>query len=151
MSTSSNPAPDPKTLLVVDDDLSVLTVVRCMLETGDYNVLLAHSAEVALRLVERDYLTIDLVLLDVVMPDLSGPELAERLLAIRPDLKVLFMSGYADAEVVRVKILGRKLELLPKPFTSDGLRDVIDRTLNTPMHRSVAAGANGPSLSRFLR
>jgi DNA-binding NtrC family response regulator len=122
-----------------------------MLETGDYNVLLAPSAEVALRLVERDYLTIDLVLLDVVMPDLSGPELAERLLAIRPHLKVLFMSGYADAEVVRVKILDRKLELLPKPFTSDGLHDVINRALNTPMYRSAAAGANGPSLSRSPR
>ena len=146
MSTSSNP-----TILVVDDDPSVLSVVRCMLESGDYNVLLAPSAEVALRLVERNDLMIYLVLLDVVMPDLTGPELAERILAIRPNLKVIFMSGFADAEVVRVKILDRKLELLPKPFTSDGLFDVIERVLNTPMHRSAAAGANGPSFSRFPR
>jgi two-component system cell cycle sensor histidine kinase/response regulator CckA len=151
MSTSSNPMPDAPTILVVDDDLSVLTVVRCMLETSDYNVLLAPSAEVALRLVERDYLTIDLMLVDVVMPGLSGPELAERILEIRPHLRVLFMSGYTDAEVVRVKIVDRKLELLPKPFTSDGLRDVIDRALNTSMHLSAAAGVNGPSLSRSPR
>ncbi len=149
MSTSSNPTPDPATILVVDDDPSVLSVVRCMLETGAYNVLLAPSAAVALRLVERRDLMIDLVLLDVLMPDLTGPELAERILAIRPHVKVLFMSGFADAEVVRVKILDRKLELLPKPFTSDGLHDVIDRVFNTPMHRSAAAGANGPSFSRF--
>lgn len=57
-----------------------LTVVKCMLETSDYNVLLASSAEVALRMTERTDLTIDLMLIDVVMPDLSGPDLVERVL-----------------------------------------------------------------------
>src|SRR5437868_3095407 len=114
MSVASNPIPDPKTILVVDDDLSVLTVIKCMLENGDYNLLLAHSAESALRMVERDDLTIDLMLIDVVMPDTSGVDLAERILAIRPHLKVIFMSGYTDSEVVRVKILDRALGFLPK-------------------------------------
>jgi len=151
MSTSSKAVPGPATILVIDDDPSVLTVVHCMLGTGGYNVLLAPSAEVALRLVERNDLMIDLVLLDVVMPGVTGPELADRILAIRPNLKVLFMSGFADAAVVRVKILDRKLELLPKPFTSDGLLDVIERMLNAPMHRSAAAGANGASFFPFPR
>ncbi len=54
LTTASNPLPDPKTILVVDDDLSVLGVIKCMLECGDYNVLMAHSAETALRMAERE-------------------------------------------------------------------------------------------------
>jgi len=140
MSVASNPIPDPKTILVVDDDLSVLTVIKCMLENGDYNLLLAHSAESALRMVERDDLTIDLMLIDVVMPDTSGVDLAERILAIRPHLKVIFMSGYTDSEVVRVKILDRALGFLPKPFTSDGLLERLEKVLSPGRRRSFAAG-----------
>jgi len=140
MSVASNPIPDPKTILVVDDDLSVLTVIKCMLENGDYNLLLAHSAESALRMVERDDLTIDLMLIDVVMPDTSGVDLAERILAIRPHLKVIFMSGYTDSEVVRVKILDRALGFLPKPFTSDGLLERLEKVLSPGRQRSFAAG-----------
>jgi len=122
----------PKTILVVDDDLSVLTVVKCMLEASEYNVLLANSAEVALRMAERKDLTIDLILVDVVMPDLSGPDLAERILAIRPYQKVLFMSGFTDHEVVRVKVLDVGLRLLPKPFTPDGLLEAVQMVLSAP-------------------
>ena len=138
MFTTFNTQPEPKTILVVDDDLSVLSVIKCMLECGDYNVLMAHSAETALRMVERDDLTIDLMLLDVVMPDISGPDLAERILAIRPHLKVLFMSGCTDSEVVRVKILDRALGFLPKPFTSDSLLERVQKVLNPAVQRAVA-------------
>ena len=62
----ANSEPDPKTILVVDDDLSVLSVIKCMLECGDYNVLMAHNAESALRMADRDDLAIDLMLIDVV-------------------------------------------------------------------------------------
>ena len=69
----STPLPDPKSILVVDDELSVLNVIKCMLESANYSVLSANSAESALRLAERRELTIDLALIDVVMPDGSGP------------------------------------------------------------------------------
>ena len=138
MFTTFNALPEPKTILVVDDDLSVLSVIKCMLECGDYNVLMAHSAETALRMVERDDLTIDLMLLDVVMPDISGPDLAERILAIRPHMRVLFMSGCTDSEVVRVKILDRALGFLPKPFTSDSLLERVQKVLNPAVQRAVA-------------
>jgi DNA-binding NtrC family response regulator len=138
MFTTFNTLPEPKTILVVDDDLSVLSVIKCMLECGDYNVLMAHSAETALRMVERDDLTIDLMLLDVVMPDISGPDLAERILAIRPHMRVLFMSGCTDSEVVRVKILDRALGFLPKPFTSDSLLERVQKVLNPAVQRAVA-------------
>ena len=142
LTTASNQVSDPKTILVVDDDLSVLSVIKCMLENGDYNLLMANSAKRALRMADRDDLTIDLMLIDVVMPDVSGPDLAERILAVRPHLKVLFMSGYTDSEVVRVKILDRALSFLPKPFTSDGLLERVQQILSPPTYRSVAAGSS---------
>jgi len=95
-------------------------------------VLLANSAEVALRMAERNDPTIDLMLIDVVMPDLSGPDLGERILAIRPQQKVLFMSGFTDHEVVRVKVLDRGLRFLPKPFTPDGLLEAVQMVLSAP-------------------
>ncbi|HXI42274.1 MAG TPA: response regulator [Bryobacteraceae bacterium] len=143
MFMASNPVPEPKTILVVDDDLSVLGVIKCMLECGDYSVLMAHSAETALRMAERNDLTIDLMLIDVIMPDISGPDLAEKILAMRPHLKVLFMSGCTDSEVVRVKILDRALGFLPKPFTSDGLLERVQKVLEPIVHRSVA-GVGAP-------
>jgi DNA-binding NtrC family response regulator len=139
MFTTFNTLPEPKTILVVDDDLSVLSVIKCMLECGDYSVLMAHSAETALRMAERGDLTIDLMLIDVIMPDISGPDLAEKILALRPHLKVLFMSGCTDSEVVRVKILDRALGFLPKPFTSDGLLERVQKVLEPVVHRSVAS------------
>jgi len=139
MFMTTNLEPETKTILVIDDDLSVLSVIKCMLESGDYNVLIAHSAESALRMAEREDLTIDLMLIDVLMPDVTGPELAERIVAIRPHQKVLFMSGCTDSEVVRVKILDRALGFLPKPFTSDGLLERVQKVLEPIVHRSVAS------------
>lgn len=135
-----------KTILVVDDDLSVLSVIKCMLECGDYNVLIAHSAESALRMAERDDLAIDLMLIDVLMPDITGPDLAERIQAIRPHQKVLFMSGCTESEVVRVKILDRALGFLPKPFTSDGLLERVQNVLDPPMQRAAAGAAASQSI-----
>src|SRR5713226_2077679 len=139
MFMTPNPETEAKTILVVDDDLSVLSVIKCMLECGDYSVLIAHSAESALRMAEREDLTIDLMLIDVLMPDVTGPDLAERILTIRPHQKVLFMSGCTDSEVVRVKILDRALGFLPKPFTSDGLLERVQKVLEPIAHRSVAS------------
>src|SRR5690242_641974 len=133
---------EPKTVLVVDDDISVLGVIKVMLEGGgNYNVLLASSSESALRFVERDDLAIDLMLTDVMMPDTSGPELAEKVLAIRPLIKVLFMSGFTDSDVVRVKVLDRALGFLPKPFTSDGLLERVESVLKAGSRSTKAFGA----------
>jgi DNA-binding NtrC family response regulator len=139
MLTNYDALPEARTILIVDDDLSVLSVIKCMLECGDYNVLIAHSAETAIRMAEREDLSIDLMLMDVVMPDISGPDLAEQILALRPHLKVLFMSGCTESEVVRVKILDRALGFLPKPFTSDSLLERVQKVLSPPPPRAFGA------------
>ncbi len=145
MDTTTELQPHPKTILVVDDELSVLTVVKCMLESGDYNVMLANSAAAALRIAGNNEVAIDLLLTDVIMPDMQGPDLAERILALRPELKVLFISGYADSDVVRIKVLNHNLSFLPKPFTPDGLLETVERVLNAPSSRAFAAGLNALS------
>jgi DNA-binding NtrC family response regulator len=143
MSTSTKMSPTPRTILVVDDDASVLTVVSYMLHSGGYDVITTPNAEAALRVVGRDNPKIDLVLLNVLMPDLPGSALADHIFAIRPHIKVLFMSGYSDTEVVCVKIIDRGLKLLPMPFTSNVLVSAIDNMLSVPLRRSAAAGTNG--------
>lgn len=128
-------SPVRKTILVVDDNFSVLTVIKAMLESDDYNVLTARSADVTLSIAERKSI-IDLVLMDVIMPDASGPDLVEKVLAVQPAAKVLFMSGYCEADILpeRVRVAG----LLPKPFTSGQLRETIETALGTELRVSSA-------------
>src|SRR6266700_2541974 len=115
--------PERKTILVVDDNFSVLTVIKSMLENEDYDVLTARSAEVTLSIAEQKR-DIDLVLMDVVMPDMSGPDLVEKVLAIHPTAKVVFMSGYCENDILPES--ARMTAFLPKPFTSGGLRERIE-------------------------
>lgn len=136
---------EPKTILVVDDEISVLTVIKCMLESGDYNVLFANSADAALRIASNQDVAIDLLITDVIMPDMQGPDLAKAILALRPELQVLFVSGYSDSDVVRIKVLNHSLSFLPKPFTPDGLLETVERIVNGPGSRMFAASCNAVS------
>jgi two-component system, cell cycle sensor histidine kinase and response regulator CckA len=118
-----------ETVLVVEDEAAVLTLSRRALEAQGYVVLAAASSADALRVVERHAGTIDLLLTDVVMPGLSGRELADRLSERSPGLRVLYMSGYPGGAVQRGSIpIGSAF--VQKPFSPDGLarkvRDVLD-------------------------
>ena len=135
----SIPTNDKKTILVIDDHPSVLIVLKAMLEGGLCNVLLANDAESALRLAQTNDLAIDLILTDITMPDSSGRELADRIFAMRPGVKVLFMSAFVDSEVVRIKLLERVGGLLPEPFTKDGLVECIREKLAVSLGRSTNA------------
>ena len=124
------PAPGSETVLVVEDEPAVLTLSRRALEAQGYVVLAASDPIAALRVVERHGGTIHLLLTDVVMPGLSGRELADRLTAQRPGIRVLYMSGYPGDAVVQHGTLPSGSAFLQKPFSPDGLarkvRDVLD-------------------------
>ncbi len=124
------PARGSETILVVEDEPAVLTLSQRALEAQGYVVLAAADAAAALRVVERHGGTIHMLLTDVVMPGLSGRELADRLGAQRPGIRVLYMSGYPGDAVVQHGTLPSGSAFLQKPFSPDGLarkvRDVLD-------------------------
>lgn len=120
-----------ETILVVEDGEAVRNLVCFMLVQSGYRVLEACDGRDALRLCETHPGPIQLVLTDLVMPHMKGAELAERLQRVRPDLRILLMSGYTDDPVVQR--LGRdSVAFLEKPFTSVGLVEKVRQVLDTP-------------------
>ncbi|MFZ5896173.1 MAG: ATP-binding protein [Myxococcota bacterium] len=112
-------AAENATILVVEDDGQVRALVAKVLRARGYRVIESGSAAEALVLSAREH--IDLVLTDVVMPEISGPELARLLGESHPQIAVLFMSGYAEHEIVHRGIVNPDVSLLSKPFSSDAL------------------------------
>src|SRR5204862_1116754 len=103
-----------------------------ILERSGYHVLEGRNAGEALLIAERHAGEIDLLLTDVVMPKMSGPELAERLAAIRPRMRILFMSGYTDDHMSRHGVNSSGAVLLPKPFTPTTLAARVREVLDGP-------------------
>ncbi|MBL8719911.1 MAG: response regulator [Myxococcales bacterium] len=110
-----------ETILVTEDHEQVRAVAREILERAGYQVLSAAGPEEALRLVDEHGGVIDLLLTDVVMPGMNGRELADRVHARWPALRVLFMSGYTDDVVLRHGALDTRALFIEKPLTADGL------------------------------
>ncbi|PYO28479.1 MAG: hybrid sensor histidine kinase/response regulator [Gemmatimonadetes bacterium] len=127
---TTEPRRGAETVLVVEDAASVRMVTRQVLERYGYTVLEAPNGETALRLAAKHHGPIQLLLTDVVMPGLSGRQLAEQLSRLRPEMKVLYVSGYADNAIVHHGILDSGVAYLQKPFTPESLarraRDVLD-------------------------
>ena len=121
-----------ETVLLVEDAAAVRAVARQVLQRQGYRVLEASEGEDALRLAARHQGTIDLVVTDVVMPRVGGRELAERLLVVRPETRVLYMSGYTDDSVVRHGILEGGVAYLQKPFSPEGLVRKVREVLDAP-------------------
>jgi two-component system cell cycle sensor histidine kinase/response regulator CckA len=111
----------PETILFVEDDPAIRKVLRRFLEMSAYTVLEAASPREALTLAAGYDRRIDLLLTDVVMPEMSGRELAERLAAERPGLLVLYMSGYTGDAIVHQGRLDQDTAFLQKPFAPDAL------------------------------
>ena len=136
-----------ETILLVEDALRVRAVVREILEMNGYNVLEARHGVEALEINERHQGPIHLMVTDVVMPQMSGRELAQRLQPLRPDMKVLYMSGYTDDAIVRHGVLGAGMAFLSKPFTPDALALKVSEVLDTPPRtvEPAAAPVAGPA------
>jgi two-component system cell cycle sensor histidine kinase/response regulator CckA len=118
------------TILVVDDDRNILELLEKTLGTAGYRVLTADGGWSAVEVYDNTPNRVDLLLTDVIMPDLTGPVLAERLRGRQPDLQVLFISGFHDADMVQRFVTHKGFTLLPKPFTVDALLRVVEQSLN---------------------
>ena len=120
-----------ETILVVEDESSVRTMAVLALQKHGYEVLQAESGKKALGIIEKQSGPIDLLVTDVVMPGMSGRELAEALCLQYPSLKVLYQSGYTDDAIIRHGILKEKVAFLQKPYTPLSLvkkvRQVLDQ------------------------
>jgi DNA-binding NtrC family response regulator len=127
----------------VEDEASVREASRQFLTQSGYNVLEATDGEDGLRASREHHGRIHLMVTDVVMPRLGGPRLAERLLEERPDMKVLFVSGYAEKTVLRHGKIDVATQFLQKPFSLKTLARKIREVLEADEVRALAATSRG--------
>jgi PAS domain S-box-containing protein len=120
-----------ETILLVEDEDAVRLVVRRVLTRHGYTVLAASNGHDALRIAESHPGAIDMLVTDVVMPEMGGRELADRLLPLRPAIRVLFTSGYTDDDIVRRGVLLPGTAFLQKPFTTEGIARKVREVLKT--------------------
>jgi two-component system cell cycle sensor histidine kinase/response regulator CckA len=132
----------PKTILVVDDEPEIRRLVAAMLTRNGYRVLVADCGENAIRLFENNPDT-DLLLTDVVAPGMSGPMIADGIAALKPGIRVLFMSGYDNTQVVRRYVVEKGYSLLVKPFTMEQLGSKVRAVLDADGPTVKSAGAPG--------
>lgn len=134
--SETSPAPEPSSengneiILLVEDEDVVRDLARRVLSDYGYDVLEARQGEEALALSELHAGPIHLLLTDLVMPKMSGPELAQNLQALRPDMPVLYMSGYNDEKVLRYGMQEQQIHFLQKPFTPNALIAKIRQVIN---------------------
>jgi two-component system, cell cycle sensor histidine kinase and response regulator CckA len=143
------PAPEPaaepaaapfgnETVLLVEDEPGVQRIAARALGLKGYHVLTAGSGEDALVLLRDRHQTVDLLLTDVVLHGMGGRELADAAVALRPRLRVLFVSGYTDDVVLQHRLVADDVHFLAKPYSPDALvqrvREVLDSAPITPDH-----------------
>src|SRR5579883_1968891 len=117
-----------KTILVVDDEPEIRKLVGAMVSGSGFTVLTADSGEHALTLYKNNG-PIDLLITDVIAPGMSGPMLADKLTAVQPDLKVLYISGYDNTHVVQKYVVEKGHALLTKPFTVEEMKAKVQEML----------------------
>jgi two-component system cell cycle sensor histidine kinase/response regulator CckA len=120
------------TVLLVEDDASVATLVSNWLKKAGFTVLQAMNASAAIDIARSYPASIDLLLTDVVMPGLNGRELAERVIGMRGDIRVLYMSGYPDDAILLRGVQATAVQFLQKPFSFEVLADKIHEVLTLP-------------------
>jgi len=126
-----------ETILLVDDEKSLRKLGKRVLTEAGYRVLEASDGAMALRVAAEQVGEIDLVLTDVEMPNLGGRGMVDELHELSPGLRVLFMSGYTDNEILRHGIRKSESDFLQKPFTADSLRSAVRAALSKPATAST--------------
>jgi PAS domain S-box-containing protein len=129
---------DPRgaeTILLVEDEVSILNLNKTVLERLGYKVLAANTPAEAITMAKEHPDTVQLLLTDVIMPEMNGKELKGRIEVLYPNIKAIYISGYPDNVIVRRGILERGVNFLQKPFTTDLLankvREVLDKVAET--------------------
>jgi CheY-like chemotaxis protein len=141
------PAARGETILVVEDETVLLEINATMLRDLGYRVLLAHAPSEAIRLATEHSGDIDLLITDVVMPEMNGRELEQQVRRSNPDIACLYMSGYTANIISHHGVLDKGVHFLQKPFTMNGLAEKVgealkDKRMNgTPLRRESDAGA----------
>ena len=120
-----------ETILLVEDERGVRELSEEILREAGYKLLVAANGHEALEICEGKENTIDLIVTDVVMPHMSGPELARKVSNVRPDTRVLFLSGYTNNTMFRDDALGPNAHFLQKPFTAEMLTRTIRQLLDS--------------------
>jgi CheY-like chemotaxis protein len=121
-----------ETILLVDDEKALRRLAKRVLSEAGYRVLEASDGAMALRVAAEEVGEIDLVLTDVEMPTLGGRGMVDELHELSPGMRVLFMSGYTDNEILRRGIRASETEFLQKPFTAQSLRAAVKAVLDKP-------------------
>jgi len=120
-----------ESILIVEDDALVRDLALEILKSRGYNVLVAHRPDAAIQLSQQHPGKIDLILTDLVMPGMNGSEMVDEIAVTRPEIGVLFMSGYTDTSIVRDGGLGPGASFLQKPFSPTTLarkvREMLDQ------------------------
>jgi two-component system, cell cycle sensor histidine kinase and response regulator CckA len=132
--------PGHETILLVEDDDMVRHLVRETLERQGYTIADASNPLEARRMAEDMQSTIHLLITDVVMPKVNGRELAEQLTIRRPNLKVLYMSGYTDSAIASNGILQKEVAFLQKPFTPAALTAKVREVLEADSRKRQMGG-----------
>ncbi len=119
-----------ETILLVEDELAILLIVRQMLENQGYTVLAANSPNAAITLAQEHTTEIHMLLTDVVMPEMSGRELADYMLALYPQLRCIYMSGYTSDIIAHRGVLDEGIQFIEKPFSLNELSSRIRKVLD---------------------
>jgi two-component system, cell cycle sensor histidine kinase and response regulator CckA len=127
-----------ETILLVEDEDGVRTLIKQLLQRQGYTVIETRHGGEALLQCERYQSAIHLLLTDVVLTQMNGRELAQKLLPMRPEMKVLFMSGYSEEAIAQHGVLNPGTEFLQKPFTTEALIRKVREMLDAPLHAAAA-------------
>jgi two-component system cell cycle sensor histidine kinase/response regulator CckA len=121
----------------VEDEPDILKLCKLMLERNGYTVLAFEKATDACKIAESYHGTINLLVTDVMMPEMNGAELSKKLLDARPDLKTLYISGYSADVIAHNTKLDHKINFLQKPFSPKSLTAIVNTILNSEMYHEA--------------